>query len=261
MKVAGLELGGQKRTAVVIIDGFLKERKGFIEKALVVEEGQSSDENLISLLNQAAIERLGVNAPLSLPPCIPCQVSPCPGVRSCEQPSVRWMVEKRGAKSLPSPYHLRPLDILIREEWQKETSFLFDETFGANRGPRAARASYLLRHLTMPALEVMPRLALASVASWYGIDAREIRLSRDVERGVVQRLSILEKLGSPLDKAPSLFLYEEDIVLFSENLLLFDSLLCAWMAFFAELELLEQAPWDSAWGWVAKPKSLRELRK
>jgi len=260
--VAGLELGGPKRTAVVVIDGFLLERKGFIEKAIVLEEdkAQSADESLLTLLNQASLQRLGIDAPLSFPPCVNCQIAPCPGVKKCEQAPVRWMAEKRS--SLPNPYHLRPLDILMREEWQKKTSFLFDESFGANRAPRAVRAAYLLRHLKMPAIEVLPRLALATVASWYGIDSREIRLCRDVERGVVQRLSILEKLGSSKWKnAPSLFLYEEDIVLFSESLLLFDSLWCAWMAFFAELNLLEKAPWDPSWGWVAKPVEVKELRK
>lgn len=263
MKVAGLELGGQKRTSVVVLDIFPKERKAFIDKALVVEEeeGRSVDESLLSFLTQIPLQRLGMDAPLSFPPCVSCRLDVCPGVRQCQEAPVRWMVEA-STKALPNPYQLRPLDVLIREDWQKNLSFLFDESFGANRGPRAARASYLLRHLKIPLLEAMPRLALAAVGNWYGFEAREVRLCRDVERGVAQRLSILEKLGSPQAKGiPSLFLYEEDIVLFSENLLLFDALWCALMAFFAELDLLEDSPWESSWGWVAKPKNLRALKE
>lgn len=257
MKVAGLELGGHKRTAIVLADVFPTERKFFIDKAFVVEEGpdQTIDESLISLLNQPSIAKLGINAPLSLPPCVPCQVSPCPGIRNCEQPSVKWMLEHATSNPIPNPYHLRPLDILIKETWQKKIPFLFDETFGANRGPRAARASYLKKHFKVSVLEVMPRLALASVAPWYGLESREIRLCRDIERGISQRFSILEKLGSPkLKKSPSVFLYEEDISLFSENLLLFDAFWCSLMAFFSELNLLEVAPWQESWGWVAKPR-------
>jgi hypothetical protein len=256
----GIELGGPRKTALVALDCFADQKKAFVQKVISAPESageETPDETLLRLVRGLAPEAIGINAPLSLPPCVTCELPVCPGVRNCSVESVSWMREEAQRlkwKQDPNPYTQRPVDLLLRGNWQKDFSFAVDDSFGSNRGPRAARMRFLCRHLKEPLLEVLPRLALAGIARWYGIPARELRLARDLEVGVENRTTVLQLLGKPkVPGAPSLFLYEEDILTFAADLPAFDALLCALMVFFQELGLLESIAWESSWGKVGKP--------
>jgi predicted nuclease with RNAse H fold len=128
---------------------------------------------LLSYLDRWVDEHtvVAVDAPLTLPPCVPCQLA-CPGIDRCTVPAVAWMREnaaplalRRGrsdpGKPLVTPYTQRPTELLL-----EHLTLQPRETLGQGMGPLAARATYL-RRATSPRLrlnenliEVHPRATL-----------------------------------------------------------------------------------------------------
>lgn len=266
-RYVGLELGSGRRTAVVTLDYFPEQKKVFLAELRAnfqSSEEQSSDDQLIAYLNGLEPEIIGVDAPLSLPPCVACRLDICPTFSRCEEAPVRWMREegKRFGKSrFPSPYTQRPVDFLLRGKWQDDAivPFPVDESFGSSRAPLAARMQYLRRHLEAETLlEVNPRLALSGIADQYDFNSRELRRARDVEDGLENRFTLLDKLSSPPrhPEIPHLFLYNSEISQLSQELTAFDALLCAWMAVYEGLGLLEEPEFDPRWGNIARPRKL-----
>jgi len=268
-RYVGVELGGSRRTAVVALDYFASEQKVFLsslQSPPAAEEGETADDTLIRVVNELEPLGIGVDAPLTLPPCVRCPL-PCPTIALCEVPAVKWMREEvknaRFAKhKLPSPYTQRPVDYLLRGRWQEDAfvPFPVDESFGSGRAPLAARMQYLQRHLRTVNgfLEVNPRLALGGVATWYNLGAREVRRARDVEVGAEVRLELLDAISRPprFENVPHLFLYNSDITALAQDISAFDALLCALMVMGDALGLLEEPEFDPEWGVVAKPRRM-----
>jgi hypothetical protein len=266
-RYVGVELGGSRRTAVVALDYFATDRKAFltsIQSPPQAEESETPDDTLIRVVNELEPLSIGVDAPLTLPPCVRCPL-PCPTVALCEVPAVKWMREEvkseRFSKhKLPSPYTQRPVDYLLRGRWQEDAfvPYPVDESFGSSRAPLAARMQYLQRHLKTANgfLEVNPRLALSGIFSWYGLGAREVRRSRDVEVGAEIRLELLDAIARPprSELVPHVFLYNSDITALAQDISAFDAFLCALMAMSDALGLLEEPEFDPDWGVVAKPR-------
>ena len=201
----GIELGGSKgnRTSVVSVDYYAQEKKIFATNVTseIYKDREAADASLIAFVKEFAPAGIGINAPLSLPPCISCLLPSCPSFEQCNVSAVSWMreeIQREGLK-ISTPYTQRPIDLLLRGRWQKEKSFIpADETLGAGRAPLAARMHYLKRHLSSNLVEVYPRLSLAGMANWYGISDRELRLCRDVEVRVENRFTLLEKLSETI---------------------------------------------------------------
>ena len=272
-RYVGIELGGSRRTAVVALDYFPSDQKAFLTNIVSppeAEEGESPDDTLIRTVNALEALRIGVDAPLTLPPCVRCPL-PCPTVAHCEVPAVRWMREEAKAARFgkgrqPNPYVQRPVDFLLRGPWQEDAlvPFPVDESFGSSRAPLAARMQYLQRHLSAEEsfLEVNPRLALGGIAPWYGLQPREVRRARDLDEGVEIRLELLDALSQPprTQGAPQLFLYNSDITTLAQDLSAFDAFLCGLMVLSDALGLLEEPAFEPEWGTVAKPRKLPLLR-
>lgn len=266
----GVELGGSRssRTSLVALRLFSQEKKIFlteIHSGLQGVIGENADDHLISLLNANSEAPIGINAPLTLPPCVGCELK-CPRVENCVVPAVEWMREqaatsKTSKNKLVAPYAQRPIDILLRTKWLQEISveIPLDETLGSGRAPLAARMQYLKRHLlSKKLLEVHPRFALAKIAPWFKISERELRRLRDVEEGLEIRIGILEKIsGKPYSaRVPSLFLYRADLLQLAQDISAFDALFCALMPAYEQLDLLESPELDIAWGNLAKPRKI-----
>jgi len=269
----GLELGGSRRTAVVALDFFPKEGKVFLAENAIHLHGtkdETADEALIRTVNRLSPHLISVDAPLTFPPCLICDVAECPGASACQKESVKWMrleCERRrwSLAKFPSPYTHRPVDLLMRGKWQEDSPIPLpsDEAFGSSRAPLAARISYLRKHFACKnLLEASPRFALAGIAEWYGITIRELRRCRDLEYGAENRFIILNKIAEKavLPGLPHIFLYMTDVVSLSKELSGFDALLCALMGLSQKLDLLEKPEIPVEWGNIARPKSLRSLR-
>lgn len=270
----GLQLGGSRRTAVVCLDYFPGQKKVFLVENKTRLHGtneETADELLLRVVNGLAAESIGVDAPLTLPPCLICSETACPGAQACNKEAVQWMREeserRRWSKSkFPPPYTHRPVDLLMRGKWQDDVPLPIpsEEAFGSGRAPLTARMNYLRkRFTTQKFLEVSPRFALAGIADWYGISVRELRRCRDMEYGAENRFTILNKIAEKTDipGLPHVFLYMTDLVSIAKELSSFDAFLCALMALFESLDLLEKPEIDPSWGHVARPRALRQKNR
>lgn len=153
----GVDLGGGKgkKTALAVL-----ERRGS-EVAVVSLLPRAGDVPLydgplIELL-RASAERalLCVDAPLTLPPCLRCQVAPCPGQEACVDPAVVQMRKIHGSTPLEAsrdhrrgkppltPYTQRPTEVYL----ERCRGLIARETLGQGMGPLTARAAHLRRAL------------------------------------------------------------------------------------------------------------------
>jgi len=145
---------------------------------------------------------VAINAPLTLPPCIPCAL-PCPTVAHCSVEVVAWMrtwaprLLGRGRsdphKPVVTPYTQRATEVLWAAAGVQPR-----EALGQGTGPLAARAAYLRRALSPKLrlhenlIEVHPRATLALLA---GADAeRRCRHGESVQVWETRK-SVLGGLG------------------------------------------------------------------
>ncbi len=145
----GVDLGGGKgkNTAVarlVRADGGVR----------VVDYGTGRDapwydDRLIEFLRAHADALVGVDAPLTLPSCVRCELPVCPTVDACQVPIISWFREREngarvaGKKPRYTPYTQRATEVMLHEEH----NILPRETLGQGMGPLTARAAYLTRAL------------------------------------------------------------------------------------------------------------------
>ncbi len=173
---------------------------------------------------------VAMNAPLTLPPCIRCQLA-CPGIDNCDVPVVRWMKEyahtldpRKGksdpGKPLVTPYTQRAVDLVFAHHGLKPR-----ESLGQGMGPLSARAAYLRRALS-PALRLHENLIEvhppATIIRLFGTDAeRGIRLG-ETESIWERRKQVLKQLPGDLD-----YVWPETVV---RSPHVFGSVICAWTA-------------------------------
>lgn len=143
---------------------------------------------------------VAIDAPLTLPPCIRCQL-PCPTVARCTVPVVVWMrrwaprLQARGrdpGKPSVTPYTQRSAELL-----QRAVGISPRETLGQGTGPVAARAAYLRRVLS-PRLrlhenliEVHPRATIEQV---FGPETARLARHGDDDRVWATRKRVLAGL-------------------------------------------------------------------
>lgn len=171
--------------------------------------GPFRDAVLLAYLDQWVDEHsaVGMDAPLSLPPCVPCERA-CPGIEACEVPSVAWMRRhapalqiRRGrsdpSKPLVTPYTQRPTELLLEHATLQPR-----ETLGQGMGPLAARATYLRRatsprlRLNENLLEVHPR---ASLIRLFGADEERGTRRGETAGTWAQRRRLLTALSEGLE--------------------------------------------------------------
>lgn len=273
----GLELSGAKnhKTALAAIEYYAKENKIFLLETyerVVPREEQTSDEALLELIREhiqshtEGVAGLGVNVPLSLPPCIPCTKKTCPTPARCKVPEVKWMRDQtRKAQKVPhrnvralefTPYTQRPIELWMRyhvlPELDEALRFEIDETLGGNRAPLAARMHYLQWHLRgMNLSEAWPKLTVSILGKKMGIPRRTLNGYRHLETGGHARFEILEILSREL----AIFIYERDQNKLAESLAAFDAFICALTALLADTERTAPRPrtFPQQGNWVAYP--------
>jgi hypothetical protein len=171
----GVDLGGGKgkKTALAILE---RRAEGVAVVALLPRTGDIPlyDGPLIDVLRARAEHALlCVDAPLTLPPCLRCQVVACPGQEACVDPAVIQMRRLGGTPTEPSrdhrrgkpsltPYTQRPTEIYL----QRRRGLIPRETLGQGMGPLTARAAHLRRALSdlytldKNLIEVFPKATL-----------------------------------------------------------------------------------------------------
>ena len=274
-RILGLELGGGKsgRTSLVLLEYYPKDKKVFVSERVpnvAATATRYGDEVLLDHLRKLKPARIGVNAPLSLPPCVRCRYPECGGYRECSYAPVRWMHEEAVRAKIPvlkhpTPYTQRPVDVFLRTRVQPRygIDLFIEESLGAGRAPLAARMQYLQSQIGKKLfLETSPRLALVGIADWYGVTARELRRYRLPEDGVEHRRHILVKLQEDLTAfgLPQLFLYEAEAQEIAESLPCFQALLSGFMVVCADAGFLRDRDpdFEKSWSFVAIPRPRAE---
>jgi hypothetical protein len=261
----GLELAGAKnqKTSLAVLEFYPKERKLFlldIFDRISAHEDQSSDEAVLEVIREESSENtyLGVNVPLNLPPCIPCQRKTCPLPAHCTVPAVKWMREiTEQVQGRPfTPYTQRPIELWVRHlilpRLSDSALFEVDEALGGNKAPLTARMQFLNRHLpSLSIVEVWTKLTVAILATQMKIPSRTLASYRHIEDGINAREEILTHLV----KHWELFIYERDLRKLSMSLTAFDAFVCAFTAFLSETKMCAPIPkgFSSSFGWIQYP--------
>ena len=154
-RFVGVDLGGGKgkKTALSVLE---RRPEGVAVTAILPRSGELPlyDDRLIDeIRSRSSKALLCVDAPLTLPPCLRCQVTPCPGQEACIDPAVVQMRRQgsalessrdhRRGKPPVTPYTQRATEIYL----QRRRGVVARETLGQGMGPLTARATHLRRAL------------------------------------------------------------------------------------------------------------------
>ena len=280
----GLELSGAKnaKTTLAVLEYYPKEKKVFVldvHPGISADGTGNSDEVLIDTIREHADEhpelKLGVNVPLTLPPCFTCNRKNCLSAKQCNSPEVKWMnqysdrnqllgkkppVSKRTArmKSFFTPYTQRPVELWLKHgvlsHFTEKMKFEIDETLGGNKAPLTARMQFLKPYFPEFEMhEVLPKLTVTLLMPHLKLTQRTLRLYRQLEDGVFARQTIIEKMCQHLD----IFIYDRDLKKITQNLNAFDAFLCAYTVMLFDRNQCATPPrgFPTASGWVLYPKS------
>jgi predicted nuclease with RNAse H fold len=171
----GVDLGGGKgkKTALAVLE---TSAEGVVVKQLAPRAGAAPlyDTALVDIIRAHGEDAVVcVDAPLTLPACLRCEVPVCPGQESCVDRAVVEMRRLYGAiedssrdarrgKPPLTPYTQRATEVYLH----KRRGILPRETLGQGMGPLTARAAHLLRALAdrftlqQNVIEVFPRATL-----------------------------------------------------------------------------------------------------
>jgi hypothetical protein len=212
LQVLGVDLGGGKgkKTAVATLR---IDTHGATVTEIAPRPGARPlyDAALVDLIRSYGDGTLVcVDAPLTLPPCLRCQVPVCPGQASCVDPSViamRDVADRAGAndrdtrrgKPSVTPYTQRAAEVHILHERELAPR----EALGQGTGPLAARAVHLGRaladrfRLNENLIEVYPKGTLGVLG-----------FSRPYKKHLYERetrAEILDALGDDLRFGPGVW--------------------------------------------------------
>ncbi len=157
VKVAGIHLAGPNstKTTVVIMTGRLGE--GNLKITAVLDRMGAlhklfSDDRLFEFLRMQQPDRVMIDSPLTVPPCVACTRPSCPGVNACEDIAVAYMQKLaetstgKKRKRLMNPQTQRIWDV---KEWFRWNPSLQEPTYSANKAPLVVRAMTLQRRLNI----------------------------------------------------------------------------------------------------------------
>ncbi len=272
----GLELSGAKnaKTTLAVLEYYPKEKKVFlldVHSGIGADETCNSDEALIQTIKDHADEhpdvKLGVNVPLTLPPCFGALKK---NQSPFDLPEVRWMsahfpkksniVSKKNAKlkDFFTPYTQRPVELWLKNEvlskFAPKLRFEIDETLGGNKAPLTARMHFLKHYLQEFEMhEVLPKLTVTLLMPFLKLKQKTLNEYRQMEDGAFARQTILEKMSENLD----IFIYDRDLKKICKSLNAFDAFMCAYTVLLYDRNQCVTAPktFPVQSGWVLYPKS------
>ena len=230
---------------------------------------------------------VAIDAPLTAPACLTCQVPACPGYEACEVPATVWLrtvgeelqaraimgdrdriaaftdgpgglsespLRQRGlagGRARLAPYTHRPTEVHLHYT----RDLVPRESLSQGPGPVSARAAHLRRllgargfELNHNLIEVSPR---GTVQALFG-RRRAKSYKRDADPWNT-RARIVEELGATLRFSPSSRLSKEEVL---RNDHCFDALLCGYTAFLwtrDDWQIPDEARGFASGGWIWVP--------
>jgi hypothetical protein len=233
LNILGVDLGGGKgkTTAVATLHVDAKGCATVTELAPRSGAMPLYDRALLELLSGYGDETLlCIDAPLTLPPCLRCQVTVCPGQEACVDPGVVEMqrlahrpgADRDGRRGKPpiTPYTQRVTELHLMHE----RGLTPREALGQGTGPLAARAAHLTRaladrfRLNDNLIEVTPKGTLTALG-----------FTRPYKKHLHERemrASVLDALSGDLRFGPGVW---RELCVQSDHL--FDAVICAYTGF------------------------------
>jgi hypothetical protein len=149
-----------------------------------------------------------------------------------------------------TPYTERCSDFYVNH--YLEEKFNISHAMGANLAPLTSRAIFLLRRLSIPAIEVIPQISLWRIGRSLGLSKTHLRAFDKSFEGGEARLAILEKLI----ERDIAFIYAQDLRLMVEKPEPFDAFLCALTGILKFRGLVEKRPegYPRGEAWVTIPE-------
>ena len=221
------------------------------------------DKTLLDLVKEFADGTLlAMDAPLTLPPCIRCQVPVCPGQDDCVDPAVVEMrritgaastgVDRDGRRGKPAitPYTQRITELHLLHE----RGLAPREALGQGTGPLAARAAHLTRaladrfRLNDNLIEVSPKATLTALG--FTRPHRKHLHEHEI------RANILEALSPDLRFGPGVW---REACVQSDHL--FDAVICAFTGYlwardgWMESSGVARRVTTDGWIWVPPPST------
>jgi predicted nuclease with RNAse H fold len=197
---AGIHLSGPnaQKTALTVLCG--DPRHSPLKIAKVYEKIGAfgtlfSDERLVDILTLAGpLAGVFVDCPLTVPPCVSCQLPSCPGAVHCEDVAVAYMlaisdkVRRRGARRARpvNPQSQRLWDVMQLTEVVEER---LEPSYSANLAPLVTRAMTLQRRLKA----LVPVIDLHETQVPHALEA--LRLSLGLTPGIRQSYKRFEDGG------------------------------------------------------------------
>jgi hypothetical protein len=262
LNILGIDLGGGKAKTTAIATLHVDAKDGATVTDLAPRAGA------LPLYDRALLELLSgygdgtllcIDAPLTLPPCLRCQVPVCPGQESCVDPAVIEMQrlaresdvsaghdrDNRRGKPPITPYTQRVTELHLLHE----RGLMPREALGQGTGPLAARAAHLARalsdrfRLNDNLIEVTPKATLTTLG-----------FTRPYKKHLHERETrahILDALAPDLRFGPGV--WRELCV---QNDHLFDAVICAYTGFlwardgWTERDRATEAFHRGGWIWV-----------
>lgn len=263
IRFVGLSLSGGKadKACLAIIEYYPKHHKVFLAKLFekIKTEGDiSADLKIHEILEQyqGMIHTLAVDTPWRLPNCLRCECK-CPGYETCNEAHVKWMWDytrrqnaKKKPKKLFTPYTQRAIEMHLATEL--EEPFQMSHAMGANSAPLLARANFILRRLTIPTIEVFPKLSVWRIGQSLHVLKSHLRSHKHSAVGEESRRGILKELS----EFSVAFLYDQDRRLMIENNHAFEAFICAMTAFLEYLGQTEPRPkgFPKNEDWISYPR-------
>lgn len=155
VKVAGIHLAGPNstKTTLVIMTGHLGEGNlkisGIYDRMGTVNR-LFSDDRLFEVLKTEVPDRVMIDSPLSVPPCVACTRPKCPGVNACEDIAVAYMqkmVDTQAGRKKKRPMNPQTQRIWDLKEWYHWHPSLQEPTYSSNKAPLVVRSLTLQRRL------------------------------------------------------------------------------------------------------------------
>jgi hypothetical protein len=269
----GLDLSGAKnqKTTLAVLQYYPKEAKTFLldlHSGIGGEGDHSSDQVLLEILDEILGDagrggkiRMGVNVPMTLPPCFGCDGNRCRKKKACSSPDSVWatdLLKRLRAKSRGfTAYTQRPVEIWLRHVFlpglPQRLRFEIDETMGGNRAPLTARMMFLGKVLRSVSIsETLPKLSAAVLGEKAGLPVRMLENLRDLDEGASAREELLTAIAKKFD----IFVYDRDFRRISQNLSCFDAFFSALTVVLADRGACEKPPrhFPVSSGWIEVPR-------
>lgn len=259
----GVSLSGGKadKACVAVVEYFPKFKKIFLSnmfERIKSEDVISADLKIHEIIEsyKGKIESVAWDVPWVRPFCNRCDL-PCPGYENCQIEHIQWMrkhnqdeQKKKKPKKLFTPYTERPIEMYLKT--QIEEPMNIGPALGANLAPLLARAAFIERRLSVPSIEVYPKLSIWRMGRALNIGKTHLRYHRHSTSGNESRRIIIQQLS--LNKLA--FLYEQDQRLMIENNHAFEAFICALTGYLKASGQTEPRPADfpSNETWIEFPK-------